>query len=221
MKTLDEAWQWYNDVKASLRRMHRLSDKYWDAIPWTQPPFLGDERFVDLQKDAAAGPALNGINHLDDLAVVVLFSVFEGNVRQTIIDQVDEESDKELHRVVLDAIQKAKERIEVGSFFAILEPFKGTDDNLIEQVSQVRRYRNWVAHGKRKQQPAVVRPDVAYQRLKKCLELLFPPVPDSWIEMAAYYVWEKETRSYGKQTIHWNKAKVKLQEMVRTGKLKL
>jgi hypothetical protein len=34
-----------------------------------------------------------------------------------------------------------------GSFFAVLQSYKGPDDNLIEQVNQVRRYRNWVAHG--------------------------------------------------------------------------
>ena len=221
MNTLDAAWQWYIDTKVSLKRMHRVANRHWDILPWE---IRRDKGFLDHEKDDVANPAVNGTNHLDDLAIVVLFSVFEGKVRQTIIEEVDERDSKYDHRVIKLAIKKARDKIETGSFFAVIEPFKGINsdlDNLLEQVSQVRKYRNWVAHGKRTSQPDTVRPDVAYKRLQKCLASLFPAVPEPWIEVDAYYVWEDETRSYGKQGIHWSSAKVRLQEMVRTGKLKV
>jgi hypothetical protein len=60
--------------------------------------------------------------------------------------------------------------IEQGSFFNVLEPYKDLDANLVEQVNQVRRYRNWVAHGRRTEQPAAVDPKTAYDRLKQFLE---------------------------------------------------
>ena len=46
------------------------------------------------------------------------------------------------------------------------------DANLIEEVNQVRRYRNWVAHGRRTPQPAAVTPATAYDRLKRFLDHL-------------------------------------------------
>ena len=62
-----------------------------------------------------------------------------------------------------------KESIEHGSFFNVLEPYKGIDPSLVEEVNQVRRYRNWVAHGRRTDQPAAVNPSTAYDRLKRFL----------------------------------------------------
>jgi hypothetical protein len=65
-----------------------------------------------------------------------------------------------------------KDGIEQGSFFKVLEPYKDLDANLIEEVNQVRRYRNWVAHGRRTEQPSAVSPATAYDRLKRFLDLL-------------------------------------------------
>jgi hypothetical protein len=65
-----------------------------------------------------------------------------------------------------------KDSIEQGSFFRVLEPYKDVDANLVEEVNQVRRYRNWVAHGRRTDQPAAVDPTTAYGRLKRFLARL-------------------------------------------------
>jgi len=88
-------------------------------------------------------------------------------------------------------------------------------------VNQVRRFRNWVSHGKRGPEPASVTPNVAFDRLKRCLILLFPPIPDSWVAMGAYYVWEEASRPGAKDAIHWHKAKIHLQELIRTGQIRL
>jgi len=212
MKTLEDAWQWYNDVKKSLKRIYRVGVKYWDVIPWNQPPWQSDSHFIVLEKEEVAGPAGNGLQHLDDLAIVVLFSVFEAIVRGTMLDEVEREESGYQHRIITKAIETAKDRVSEGSFFAVLESYKGTDNNLIEQVNQVRKYRNWVAHGKRSAQPPVVRPDVAYERLTSCLALFFPvpAIPEEWTAVAAYYIWEKDGRPDGKQNEHWDRAKTEL-----------
>ena len=44
--------------------------------------------------------------------------------------------------------------------------------DLTEQVDQVREYRNWVAHGKRKAVKNAVTPEMAYDRLKRFLDHL-------------------------------------------------
>jgi hypothetical protein len=165
--------------------------------------------------------AANATEHLDDLAVVVLFSVVEANVRGALLEQMKSEETQYQHRAIVEAIRTARDRIGEGSFYAVLSSFKGTDNNLIEEVNQVRRYRNWVSHGRRGAQPALVSPPIAYDRLTRCMALLFPPVPDEWVEVGAYYLQEAETRPGAKDVVYWNKAKIKLQEMVRTGQLHL
>jgi hypothetical protein len=221
MKTLGEAWKWYTDVKKTLACMARLGEeKFWNAIPWHLPPWLGNRHLVELTSTSVVSAAENAVQHLDDLAVVVLFSVFEANVRDAILEQMSVEEPKYHHRAILDAIMTAKERIREGSFYAVLSSFKGSDNGLIEEVNQVRRYRNWVSHGRRGPQPPLVIPHVAYDRLTRCLALLFPDVPDEWAEVAAYYARESYTKPGAMDVVYWNKGKRYLQELVRTGKLK-
>jgi len=39
-------------------------------------------------------------------------------------------------------------------------------------MNQVRRYRNWVAHGRRTAKPDAVDPETAFRRLKEFLDVL-------------------------------------------------
>ncbi len=153
MRTLDDAWRWYRDAKKTLQRMERMGNRYWDTILWDTPPWKGDRHFIDLTREALVESAMNAAEHLDDLAVVVLFSVFEANVRGAILDQVQAKEPQYQHRAIRDAIKTARERIGEGNFYAVLSSFKGSDNNLIEEVNQVRKYRNWVSHGRRGAQP--------------------------------------------------------------------
>jgi len=68
----------------------------------------------------------------------------------------------------------AVQEIEHGSFYRVLETFKGNGAELVEEVNQVRRYRNWVAHGRRTAKPHAVDPETAFNRLKAFLETLKP-----------------------------------------------
>ncbi len=58
MKTLDDAWKWYVDVKKTLHRMARMGQRYWGAIPWDTPPWKGDPHFVDFLQDAVVGASI-------------------------------------------------------------------------------------------------------------------------------------------------------------------
>src|SRR4051812_36493800 len=104
MKTLKEAWKWYNDVKKTLDRMGRIGEeRFWNAIPWHLPPWLGNRHFVELTSTDVASAAENAAQHLDDLAIVVLFSVFEANVRGAILEQMRLEEPQYHHRAIIDA----------------------------------------------------------------------------------------------------------------------
>src|SRR5262245_35876056 len=111
---------------------------------------------------------------MDDLAVLVLFSVFESEVRKVLAAEIKKEiTEKNVsHSVLLNAVEDLISQVEEGSFFEILEPFKALDHDLVEEVNQVRKYRNWVAHGKRGKRPPSVDPRSAYDRLNRFWILL-------------------------------------------------
>jgi len=176
LESLEDAWRWYEDTRQSLRLLRRLSSRYWEELPWDGP--LGQ----DGELRQLTGPSLTEktdltLPHLGDLAIVVLFSVFEATVRERVLKEIESEEAGLSHRVIRAAVQEAREQIEEGSFFRVLQPYKDSHADLVEQVNQVRRYRNWVAHGKRGPQPEVVRPRTALERLNGFLLVLQPQPP--------------------------------------------
>lgn len=167
--TLDDAWNWYKSARRLARTMERMGEKHWDNLPWD-----GDLGHDNHLRELASSEVLNDsqtvLDDLDDLCVLLLFSVFEATIRERILAEIEAELPPLRHVAIKRALDEMKEDIEQGSFFKVLEPYKDFDANLVEQVNQVRRYRNWVAHGRRTQQPAVVNPTTAYERLKRFLE---------------------------------------------------
>ena len=167
--SLDDAWRWYESVRRLVRTMGRLGEKYWNDLPWDGD--LGrDNHLRDLASAEILNDAQTVLDDLDDLCVLLLFSVFEATIRERILAEVEAELPPLRHVTIKRTLEDMKEGIEHGSFFKVLEPYKDIDADLIEQLNQVRRYRNWVAHGRRTVQPAVVNPTTAYDRLKRFLE---------------------------------------------------
>jgi len=74
-----------------------------------------------------------------------------------------------LHPAVDHAIRELTKDIQTGSFGKVVDAFKVMNPDLIEEVNQVRRYRNWVAHGRRGEQPDYVDPPRAHDRLNRFL----------------------------------------------------
>jgi hypothetical protein len=123
------------------------------------------------------------LDDLDDLAVLLMFSVFEAMVRSQAELDVVRSLPKRLHPALADAVEDLKEDLRSGSFGRVTKRFQSIDSNLIEEVNQVRRYRNWVAHGRHGAQPAAVTPEKAYDRLtrflKRMAEVAVIPADDS------------------------------------------
>jgi len=169
--SLADAWRWYDAARQSAETMARLGEKHWDTLPWD-----GDLGRDSHLKELTSAKILDGsqtvLDDLDDLCVLLLFSVFEATIRLRVLAEVEAELPPLHHVVIKYALDEMKEGIEHGSFFKVLEPYKDIDADLIAQVHQVRRYRNWVAHGRRTAQPAAVNPTTAYDRLKRFLDHL-------------------------------------------------
>jgi hypothetical protein len=182
MNTLEEAWRWYEHTRHALSLMRRLAAKHWGTLPWDGG--LGkDDQFRHLEGAQVREEVGYGLDHLDDLAVVVLFSVFEAVVRERVLTEVAAEELGIRQRALRQAAEEARDRIKEGSFFHVLEPFKDRHAALVEEVNQVRRYRNWVAHGKRGKPPGVIEPRTAYRRLQRFLDATGQQVAvgDDWV----------------------------------------
>jgi len=171
MMDLDEAWQWYVTTRNQLQWFGRLGRKYWDHLPWEGP--LGrDDKLKGLESVVIVKGSALCLEHLDDFAVFILFSVFESMVRDQVLSEVENEKTRLSHALIVQIVDDAVEDIEHGSFSRLLEVFKGRDAGLVEEVNQVRKYRNWVAHGRRTAKPDAVDPETAFRRVKKFLDVL-------------------------------------------------
>ena len=106
------------------------------------------------------------VEDLDDLAVLLLFSVFEANVRERTLEEIDREMEKPpRHLVLKKAVDDARDTIEHGSFGRLTESYKELSPDVKTLVDQVRHYRNWVAHGRRGPVANNVDPDSTRTRL--------------------------------------------------------
>jgi hypothetical protein len=172
--SLADAWRWYESVRKLTRGMSRLGRKYWDDLPWEGA--LGrDEQLRGLEALEIQERSEDVLRDLDDLCVLLLFSVFEAIVRTRIHEDVEAELRQPQHPALQHALRNLHESIEHGSFFRLLEAYKGWAPDLIEEVNQVRQYRNWVAHGRRGEPANAVDPWTAYDRLQRFLERLNAP----------------------------------------------
>jgi hypothetical protein len=181
MMTLEDARRWYETTKRHLKLFGRVGEKHWNDLPWDGA--LGrDVKLKALDADAIVEGVEFCLKHLDDLAIQVLFSAFESVVRDQVLSTIEEEiKDKRKRQdrpLVIQVLDEARQETKRGRILRVLGFFKNQDASLVEKVNQVRRYRNWVAHGRRTIRPAAVDPTEAYERLKEFLDRFAPTIPD-------------------------------------------
>ena len=78
MKTLQEAWAWYQSTTKGAKRLAHLS-KYWQLIPWESDEvwvrgIRTDNALQHVEADEMAGDADQTENGLDDLAVLLTWA---------------------------------------------------------------------------------------------------------------------------------------------------
>ena len=176
MKTLADAWTWYTAARRSLIRMRRLGERHWADPSLASTSIRQDEQFKVLEANDIIAETELGLLHIDDLAVVVLFSVFEACVRQFLIELIVPHAANISDPILIEAAGDAMRGVEEGSFYRrVLEPLKKqgrVSAELITQIDQIRHYRNWVAHGRREAPTNNVTPSAAYDRLDEFLKAL-------------------------------------------------
>ncbi len=176
MKTLADAWNWYIATKQNLERMKRLGDKHWNDLAPEGASIWKDDYFRMLEASDIVKETIISLEPIDDLAVVVLFSVFESRVRDYLIELIEPQSQRITDPILKEAVDEAVQGVKEGSFYRrVLEPLKvrgRISANLVTQVDQIREYRKWVAHGRREAPTNNVTPELAYERLEQFLNAL-------------------------------------------------
>jgi hypothetical protein len=176
MKTLADAWNWYLATKLSLGRMQRLGRKHWDHPSLNDASIWTDDAFMALDASHIVEETTTSLQPIDDLAVVVLFSVFEAQVRDHLRERIEPQKAGLTDPILIEAAEVAVQGVEEGSFYRrVLEPLKKqgrVSADLVTQIDQVRHYRNWVAHGRREIPTNNVTPNMAYERLSEFLAVL-------------------------------------------------
>jgi hypothetical protein len=176
MRTLAYAWRWYLVTKQNLARMQRLGEKHWNDNSLVDASIWHDNFFRTLEAEVIVAETTVSLKPIDDLAVVVLFSVFESHVRDHLIESIEPQLNRINDPILKEAADDAVQGIKEGSFYRrVLDPLKRQERvsaDLITQVDQVRDYRNWVAHGRRDTPANNVTPKMAYDRLSEFLAAL-------------------------------------------------
>jgi hypothetical protein len=176
MKTLADAWNWYRATKQNLARMQRLGERHWSDPSLTGASIWQDDYFRMVEAANIVAGTTASLQPIDDLAVVVLFSVFESRVRDYLIEMIRPQAQTITDPILKEAADDAMQGVKEGSFYRrVLEPLKNQNRvsaNLVTQVDQVREYRNWVAHGRRDAPTNNVSPQMAYERLGEFLAAL-------------------------------------------------
>ena len=135
-----------------------------------------DDEFRTLEGDDIVRETTASLKRIDNLAVLVLFSVFESRVRDHLATQIKPEADGLSQPILKEAAKDALRGVEEGSFYRrVLEPLKQQKHlsaDLVTRVDQVRDYRNCVAHGQDDGSANKVTPQMAYDRLKEFLSAL-------------------------------------------------
>ena len=167
IRSLEDAERWYRSVKSLASTVKRLA-RLWDHPDLAQTLGL-DNRLREVTSSELIDKADTVLADLDDLAVLVLFSVFEATVRARTEEDVDREIVGLQHPAVLSAVKELKDAIKNGGFGKVMAAYKTIDNDLTEEVSQVRKFRNWVAHGRRDEPENNVDPDRAIERLRRYL----------------------------------------------------
>jgi len=176
MKTLADAWNWYRATKRNLGRMRRLGSNHWGHPSLEAASIWQDDEFRMLEASDIEAETAASLKPIDDLAVVVLFSVFESHVRDYLVERIEPQANELTDPILKEAADDALQGVKEGSFYRrVLEPLKKQDRvsaDLVTRVDQVRDYRNWVAHGRRDAPTNNVTPEVAYERLAEFLAVL-------------------------------------------------
>ncbi len=131
----------YEALKDSIKVTRRSINKDFFELH-NRTIFLGEKKDLILEK------MIDVENELEDIMILSLFATFERELRSSIQDILESNTNKinptveRLSKLTLESI----ERWTVSDMIDALKDI--VSDNLRGKVKQIYEYRNWVAHGR-------------------------------------------------------------------------
>ncbi|MFO0969810.1 MAG: hypothetical protein U0793_30000 [Gemmataceae bacterium] len=105
--------------------MQRLGERHWTDPSLDHASIWEDDRFRTLEATEIVAETTVSLAPIDDLAVVVLFSVFESRVRDYLLDLIEPQARDITDPILKEAAKEALAGVKEGSFYRrVLEPLK-------------------------------------------------------------------------------------------------
>src|SRR5580658_5022783 len=103
--SLADAWHWYQRARLLAQTMERLGKNHWNNLPWEGD--LGrDSHLKNLTSENIIDGSNTILDDLDDLCVLLLFSVFEATIRDRVLADVEAELPPLQHLAIKRALEE-------------------------------------------------------------------------------------------------------------------
>jgi hypothetical protein len=123
MMTFDEAWDWYLKTREQLELLGRVGRRHWNNLPWHGE--LGrDEKLKSIEAEDIVADTGVSLDHLDDFAVLILFSAFESILRDRARTDVQNERDRLVNPLVTRILDEAARDLNHSSIFRVLDVYR-------------------------------------------------------------------------------------------------
>jgi hypothetical protein len=160
---LDAIFDWYKFTRDLLQWISKMLEQNPENLhdrPWPKElKWQPIDKVQDKLKHA--------LEELDDLVVLALFAEFETWLLQEISEVLCAKGEP-VTAFSQGVLEHARSALERESLAKLLDVYKTiVPPETVDQVKEIKKYRNWVAHGKRKDQPFAMTPKEAYERLNE------------------------------------------------------
>ncbi|MCY6355267.1 hypothetical protein [Clostridium sp. ZS2-4] len=163
MNELDRIINWYEIAMDSQHVVLEILNSSPQNIPANT--VIGSKEPREIKENLLVAE-----NELNDLTILSLVASFEQLVLDFTVKIVEENVGNTENTLFYQMSKYAFKNADRWHFGDILDLFKSViNPQIIGDVKQVYRYRNWVAHGKKDRKPLALEPYIAHERLSQFL----------------------------------------------------
>lgn len=172
MNPLDEVIDWYEfNINQQKFFMEIVKNSHKIMTNTVANAIIAKYNLSSSKKDEIKKEVDKSKIELADLTIVSLWAVFEAFLNDKIKEKTDQItniiSDTLSNQIANYAFNESDRWVKDN----VLDLYKSiiSDPDIVGDVKEVYKYRNWVAHGKARRKPFNLDPFVAYQKLTKFL----------------------------------------------------
>lgn len=163
MNELDRIISWYEISMDSQHVVLEILNSSPQSIP--KNTVIGSKEQKEVKENLLVAE-----NELNDLTILSLVAAFEQLVLEVTNKIIECNVNNTKNTLFYQMSKYAFKNAERWHFGDILNLFKSViDSQIIGDVKQVYKYRNWVAHGKKNRKPLALEPYIAHERLSQFL----------------------------------------------------